>query len=266
MRKYVFSLASLLLITGTLQADSHHIRIIQQNAPAVVAVNVAKNDGSTFTGTGFFLTPDGLIATNRHVCENALYLNITSNEGIISGEAKVVAVAQNVDLALLKISAQNWQTVNVNASSPVVPGQDITVIGNPRRLQNTVSSGLISQVRQKADGTIWYQISAPISPSSSGSPVFDTDGNVISVAFASYPGAENQNLNFAVPSDYLLELVRQAGYRLPVPRKPSTSQTVKSPAEKEPSAPVSFWQAFWRHCQKSWEILLRIIHRMRSGT
>lgn len=260
------AIAVLGCLGGEARAVLPRVQVVHQNSPAVVAVNVARKDGTSFTGTGFVLTPEGLIATSRHVTEGARYMNITFSNGRVSSEAKIVVCTSTVDLCLLKIAARNLPTVTVASSARVMPGQDITVIGNPRRLQNTVSSGLISQVRQKSDGIIWHQISAPISPSSSGSPVFDTDGNVISVAFASYPGAENQNLNFAVPSDYLLELVRQAGYRLPVPRKPSTSQTAKSPAEKEPSAPVSFWQAFWRHCQKSWEILLRIIHRMRSGT
>lgn len=239
----------LLLLGGALPlaADDSRVRIAEENAPAVVAVNVAKTDGSTFTGTGFFLTQDGLLATNRHVCENALYINITSSEGIVSAEAKTVAVAQNVDLALLKIPAKHLPTVKINASSPVLPGQDITVIGNPRRLHNTVSAGLVSQVRQKADGIIWYQISAPISPSSSGSPVFNTAGEVIAVAFASLNGENNQNLNFAIPADYLVQLVNATGYELP-----SAPPVPSSPLE-QPRHP------FIRHVQRSWEILLSLL-------
>lgn len=228
----------------SLQAAPQHVRIVRENAPSVVAINVAKNDGSTFTGTGFFITPDGLIATNRHVCENALYINITDYQGTVSGEATILATAQNVDLALLKIQAQNLPSVKINASDPVLPGQDVTVIGNPRRLQNTVSAGLISQVRQKTDGTIWYQISAPISPSSSGSPVFNSQSEVIAIAFASLPGENNQNLNFAVPADYLLQLVRAIGYQLP-------THTVKSVIEE----PRLSSNPFIRHVQKSWAIL-----------
>lgn len=250
MRNFPLSVLFLLLASGTALAAQHHTRIVQENAPAVVAVNVAKKDGSTFTGTGFFLTQDGLLATNRHVCEDSLYLNITSQQGIVSGEAQIIAVAQNVDLALLKIQAQNLPTVKINASDPVLPGQDITVIGNPRRLQNTVTAGLISQVRQKADGIIWYQISAPISPSSSGSPVFNEEGEVIAVAFASLNGENNQNLNFAIPADYLLQLVHAAGYQLP-------PQEIKT----TPPLPQPTANPFIRHVQKSWAILLRLLGR-----
>lgn len=228
-------------------AENDHIRINQQNAPAIVAINAVKEDASTFTGTGFVLTADGLIATSRHVVEHTLYMNITFSNGSVSGQAVPVAAAGNVDLALLKIDAKNLPTVHVADSSYVRPGESITVIGNPRRLQNTVTSGLISQVRQKADGIIWHQISAPISPSSSGSPVFNKNGEVISVAFASYPGENNQNLNFAVPSNYLLELVRKAGYTLPDP--------LKNPDQvNAPEHPLI------NHIRKSWSIITGWFH------
>lgn len=237
-------------------AETSRIRIVRENAPAVVAINVLKDDGSTFTGTGFVLTPDGLIATSRHVSDHSLFINITFNDGKVSGEAKIVANAENVDLALLKIEAQNLPTVEVTSSAGVQPGESITVIGNPRRLQNTVSSGLISQVRRKANGVIWHQISAPISPSSSGSPVFNRDGKVISVAFASYPGENNQNLNFSVPSDYLRQLVTAAGYRLPLSAEEQQALLAATPKETE--------NAFVRHVKKSWEILKRLFNRSGS--
>lgn len=227
-------------------AQNNHVRIAEENAPAVVAVNVVKKDGSTFTGTGFVVTPDGLIATSRHVSADALYINITFNNGAVSGEAVSVAAAGNVDISLLKISARNLPYVTLGDSDTVLPGQTITVIGNPRRLQNTISSGLISQVRKKADGVIWHQISAPISPSSSGSPVFNEHGQVISIAFASYKGEGNQNLNFAVPSNYLSELAQAAGYALPSPEE----EARKAEAASRP---------FISHIKKSWEILKRLV-------
>lgn len=227
-------------------AQNNHVRIAEENAPAVVAVNVVKKDGSTFTGTGFVVTPDGLIATSRHVSADALYINITFNNGAVSGEAVSVAAAGNVDISLLKISARNLPYVTLGDSDTVLPGQTITVIGNPRRLQNTISSGLISQVRKKADGVIWHQISAPISPSSSGSPVFNEHGQVISIAFASYKGEGNQNLNFAVPSNYLSELAQAAGYALPSPEE----EARKAEAADRP---------FISHIKKSWEILKRLV-------
>lgn len=246
--KKLFSALLILLCCLSAQAENDHVRIARDNAPAVVAVNTVRKDGSTFTGTGFVLTPDGLIATTRHVSDDTLYINITFNNGVVSGEAVTVLSAGDVDLSLLKIQALNLPTVRLADSDKVQTGQPITVIGNPRRLQNTVTAGLISQVRKKSNGVIWHQISAPISPSSSGSPVFNADGEVISIAFASYSGNNNQNLNFAVPSNYLAKLVQRAGYFLP--QKDAGPQTA-------PSAQTN--NAFIAHIKKAWVILKRLL-------
>ena len=150
MRYYPLSLLVTLLGCVCLHAqENDHVRIARENAPAVVAVNVVKADGSTFTGTGFVLTQDGLIATARHVTQEAVYTNVTFNNGTVSGEAETVAAAGNVDLALLKIQALHLPTVQVASSANVQPGQPITVIGNPRRLQTPFLPGLSAKYAKK---------------------------------------------------------------------------------------------------------------------
>lgn len=226
------------------------VEIAEENSPAIVAVNVLKKDGTTFTGTGFVVTENGVIATSRHVVEDAMYINVTFNTGAISGAAALLGAAQEVDLAIVKIAAKNLPVVTLADSDYVLPGQEITVIGNPRRLQNTVTSGLISQVRRKSDGVIWHQISAPISPSSSGSPVFNDKGQVVSVAFSSYKGEGNQNLNFSVPSNYLVRLLNRHGYYPPV----------ASP--EAPPAQDNVWAKIQNHLSKSWQITKRLFQRL----
>lgn len=229
-----------------------HVEIAEANSPSIVAVNVLKNDGTTFTGTGFVVTEDGVIATSRHVVENALYINVTFNTGAISGQAAALAQANDVDLALVKIGARNLPTVTLGDSDYVLPGQEITVIGNPRRLQNTVTSGLVSQVRKKSDGVIWHQISAPISPSSSGSPVFNERGEVVSVAFSSYKGEGNQNLNFSVPSNYLVRLLNSKNYH----------PAVSAPEQNAPRE-QTLWAKAKAHIAKSWAITKRLFNHNR---
>ena len=244
MKRWIVFLSCLCgALTASAQQEHDHVKIVHDNADSVVAINVLQKDGATVTGTGFVLTPDGLIATNKHVTDNSLFMNITFNSGLVSAEATLVATADQVDLALLKIEAQNLPFVTLGNSDTVLPGQTVTVIGNPRRLQNTVTSGLISQIRQKPNGILWHQISAPISHSSSGSPVFNAAGEVISVAFGSYAGEGDQNLNFAIPVNYLKKLIAQNGYALP--------QTAPTAQKNSPNK----WVA---HLQKSWEIVKRI--------
>lgn len=237
--------ACLLVLSLHAQAKTR-VEIAEENSPSIVAVNVLRPDGSTFTGTGFVLTQDGVIATSRHVVEDALFSNITFNTGAISGEAKTLALDDKVDLALIKIDARHLPVVLLADSDYALPGQEITVIGNPRRLQNTVTSGLLSQVRKKSDGIIWHQISAPISPSSSGSPVFNENGEVISIAFSSYEGAGNQNLNFSVPSNYLVRLLEANGY------EPARAGIEQEKTER------SLWEKIKIHLAKSCAIVKRM--------
>lgn len=249
MKKFAVAFLMGLLTGLTVSAQEHnHIQIARENIPAIVAVNILQKDGSTFTATGFVLTENGLIATNRHVLENALYINLTFSNGTTSGEAVPLASSDPVDLALLQIQAQHLPHVTLGNSSTVQPGQTITVIGNPRRLQNTVTSGIVSQIRLQKDGTVWHQISAPISPSSSGSPVFNAQGEVIAIAFASLNAPENQNLNFAIPVNYLNNLLQHQGVTLPAPNLGPTPQN-----------------PFLSHVQKSWQILKRLMRRWFSG-
>ncbi len=249
MKKFLTAALGILLAGYVCAQEHNHIQIARQNMPAVVAVNVLKKDGSTFTGTGFVLNPDGLIATNRHVLTDALYMNITFNNGTTSGEAVALAQSNQVDLALLQIQAQHLPHVTLGDSDTVQPGQTITVIGNPRRLQNTVTSGLVSQVRLQKDGTLWHQISAPISPSSSGSPVFNAQGEVVAIAFASLNAPENQNLNFAIPVNYLKTLLQQQGISQP-------AGATLAPTDKHP---------FIRHVQQSWQIFKMLLRRWFGG-
>jgi hypothetical protein len=83
-------------------------------------------------------------------------------------------------------------------------GDEVYVVGNPLGLEGTFSSGIISGIRQ-VDKDKLFQITAPISPGSSGGPVLNKSGMVIGIAVASYQGG--QNLNFAIPSSYLESII-----------------------------------------------------------
>jgi S1-C subfamily serine protease len=89
----------------------------------------------------------------------------------------------------------------------------VFVVGNPRGLEGTFSQGMVSSIRGLDSGTL-LQITAPISAGSSGGPVLDVLGNVIGVAVATI--REGQNLNFAVPTNYLAALVDRIGVVQPL--------------------------------------------------
>lgn len=240
-----------LLLPIFCQAAKSHMQIAEEFGDTIVSVNVAKKDGSTHSGTGFIVNPNGIIATAGHVVEKAIFVNITFKNGAISDEATIIDVSQNreIDLALLQIPNKNLPHVIFKNSDYVRAGEDITVIGNPRRLQNTITSGLISQLRQVNKGVIWQQISAPISPSSSGSPVFNNGGYVIGVALSSLRGSDNQNLNFAIPSNYLLQLMFDNNITADLESKRFENKTQGT------LKPQSFVDKIRNHIKKSWYIL-----------
>jgi hypothetical protein len=109
------------------------------------------------------------------------------------------------DLAILKIKGFNLPVVELGNSDEVAQGARVVVIGNPMGLENSVSDGLWSGARDTGAGYKLQQMTAPISPGSSGGPVFDIRGRVIGVATLSL--VEGQNLNFFVPINYARGLI-----------------------------------------------------------
>ncbi len=211
MKKILTFLLLTLLGLNTFAQEKDHSEIAELYGDAIVSVNVIKKDGSTYSGTGFIIDTNGIIATAAHVVKDAYAVDFTFKNGVVSKEAKLLAITKDdtIDLAILQIQNENLPYVILGDSNQVKAGEEITVIGNPRRLQNTITNGLISQIRQVSPTVIWHQISAPISPSSSGSPVFNKKGEVIAIATSSLKGNENQNINFAIPSNYLKKLMEE---------------------------------------------------------
>lgn len=245
MRKILIFILLLVLTTASFAEEKTYSQIEELYGQAIVSVNVFKKDGSAYSGTGFIIDSNGLVATAGHVVKDALSVNFTFKNGKISKEAKIIALSQddNIDLAVLQIPNTNLPYTILGDSSRVKAGQEISVIGCPRRLQNTITNGLVSQIRQISPKVIWFQISAPISPSSSGSPVFNKEGKVIAIAMSTLKGEENQNINFAIPSNYLFDLINENK----IPFK-NQDNSVK---EQE----FSLSEKIINHINKAWEIV-----------
>jgi hypothetical protein len=182
--------------------------IVEKYKSAIVRIE--NNMGAQVgVGTGFFVTEQGRVATNLHVISGGGALTVRLSDGTVFDVQRVVAVDADKDLAVIEIDAPTkMPTVPLGDSDGVVPGDAVVAIGNPMRLDFTVSDGLISSVRAIEDGVI-LQISAPISQGSSGGPLFNQYGQVIGVATMVYNGG--QNLNFGVPINDLRPLVEHKG-------------------------------------------------------
>jgi S1-C subfamily serine protease len=190
-------------------------RIAQQTLPAIVLITL---EGGCY-GSGFFVTTD-LIATNKHVldCGGRGTVSIAGNRRTYPIIARWSDPQR--DLTLVRIAGADTQPLVISARGWPAVGDDIYVAGNPEGLEGTFSRGIVSGLRRN-DGLI--QFDAPISPGSSGGPVVDGRGEVVGVTVASV--RQGQNLNFAVPSQYLRALIGRARSFPPDdPRVPETSR------------------------------------------
>jgi serine protease Do len=193
---HTFALGFVLWLVPRLDATTIP-EVVAKAKPAVVEIIAMDQSGNPMkTGTGFFITSDGYLLTNNHVIAVASHLSARTSSGAVYLFESVVARSVDPDLALLKFAATDVPHLELGSSTETVEGQRVLVIGNPEGLQGTVSDGIISAFR--GDRT-YIQITAPISPGSSGSPVLDESGQVIGMATSVY--REGQNLNFAISSE-----------------------------------------------------------------
>lgn len=184
--------------------------IAQRAFPTVVMLVVEDEDGRPLgLGSGFFVCND-VIATNHHVIKNAaqVYAKLVDQEKKYTIEGIVADDSKN-DLALLKVDTVNMLNARqANSEKPLVIGEiekvavgdTVYAVGNPKGLEGTFSQGIVSGFREYKEKHL-IQITAPISPGSSGGPVLNDKGEVIGVAVGTL--VEGQNLNFAIPVSYL---------------------------------------------------------------
>src|SRR5262245_3361118 len=174
--------------------------VARKSLPSVVTVLSFDGDGKQFGfGSGFIVREDGLVVTCYHVIQNASAVEVGNRE-IGSYRVKgAVAVDRGMDVAVLKITAEDLPAVPLGDSSRVKLGQGVVAIGNPKGLTGTISAGLISQIREEDDFTL-LQTSAPIYPGNSGGPLLNKHGEVIGIVAARVD--DGPTLGLAVPINY----------------------------------------------------------------
>lgn len=179
--------------------------LVKRIKPSAVAIETFDSRDETLArGSGFFIAPDRII-TNRHVIERAARVEIHLLDGKKFPVRGVLAVDGEGDLALLLVEVPRALAIPLPIVQAVPQeGESIVVIGNPYGLEGSVSNGIVSAVREISGYGKIIQITASISPGSSGSPVVNMAGQVIGVA--TLQAAEGQNLNFAVPAERISQL------------------------------------------------------------
>jgi hypothetical protein len=215
-------------------------QLVAKTKPATVQILALDENWSPIkSGTGFFVSADGLIVTNYHVIQGAAHLAARTNEGATFEFQRIVAQPQGIDLAILKFSADGVSFLKLGTSTDAVEGQQVIVIGSPEGLQGTVTEGIISAFRENRS---MIQITAPISHGSSGSPVIDEDGRVIGVA--TLVVKEGQNLGFAIAVEEVTRALTSPGTE-PYAFNPYFVEP-RQPSSVDPKTTiVAFLKDFW---------------------
>ncbi|MCM8525492.1 MAG: trypsin-like peptidase domain-containing protein [Lentisphaeraceae bacterium] len=210
---------------GMLHDEINNINIYNKTAPSVVNVTSIKRTQTLFRsidepsgGSGFVWDKKGHIITNFHVVNSVSKIFITLKDDNQQYEAKVIGIAPTKDIAVLKINApaDKLTPINLGSSDNLLVGQKTLALGNPFGLDHTLTTGIISALNRKIDGSGGVEIhgiiqtDASINPGNSGGPLLNSKGEVIGIntAIISNSGS-SAGLGFAVPVNTLKEIAPQ---------------------------------------------------------
>ncbi len=187
---YFFSTPwELLEMSRSLEEDP----LVEELKQSVVFLNTRGPGGTQHSGTGFNLHPEGLIVTNRHVIEEAMFVGVS-----FVAEGNYSAVQWNkgkeADIALVRLEGEvsGLPYVEMSSEQPE-PDDEVLVIGNPMQHRRVAMEGSVVEISHGR-----MIIDAPVYPGHSGSPVFNPDGEVVGVLYASRETANGQTVGLAV--------------------------------------------------------------------
>ena len=179
--------------------------VAEKVKPCVVLIQVS-NDISTGSGTGFFLTSDGYIATNQHVIEDAKKISVTLFNGTVL-DARLVGYRAEDDLAVIKIEGEGYPVVKIGNSDILRAGDVAIAIGNPGGASGgwTTTQGIVSATNRIAsiEEPAYYseikmlQTDAQVNPGNSGGPLCNDQGEVIGIITSKM--SDYEGMGYAIP-------------------------------------------------------------------
>ncbi len=191
------------------------VEIAELYNPSVVMI-YAGNATTYGYGTGFFISENGYIATNHHVIADATSISVKLYSGKTL-EATVVGYSASDDLAVLKITGNNYPSVRLGDSDSLKVGQIAIAIGHPSGDDApwSTTQGIISALNREitvtGNGTIeeltMIQTDAPVNPGNSGGPLFNDSGEVIGIITRKL--TENEGIGFAIPMNGAKQILNQ---------------------------------------------------------
>ncbi len=207
---FCFSIVLLISITGS-HAFGESATIdplsIERIADSVFMVKTYGGNGKLLgTGSAFLMFNNRTLITNYHVINNAQTAIAESDDGDEYFINRVLIASEKWDVAILQLSAPTIIEPLSSSEEEMMRGSQVIVVGSPKGFKNTVSTGIVSSLYME-DDIRWIQFTAPVSPGSSGGPIFDGSGNVIGMT--TWNRTDAQNLNFGLSITNVIELYQK---------------------------------------------------------
>lgn len=201
MRNYKNIFITCLLFVCTNAFSEKNASSIYHSAKQSIISIVAydKLGAPSSLGSGFFIE-DNKIATNYHVVKGAstvVYKHI--GESAFNDTEQITSYSESLDIAIIKTKKKE-KPLTLSKSKDINVGEEVIAIANPMGLDGSISKGIVSAIRGTGEYR-YYKTTVPISPGSSGAPLFDNNGIVVGITTSKLK--DSQNLNFAIPSELI---------------------------------------------------------------
>jgi S1-C subfamily serine protease len=182
--------------------------IVSKVAPAVVFITGITDNGGAL-GSGFIISSDGRIATSLHVIRDYKSGGVQLPSGDRYDSFAVLAFDERKDIAVIKIAAFDLPTLTLGNSNTIQVGEPVLALGNPHGLQGSVSTGIVSSVRDDPLGRGFkvIQTDAAINFGNSGGPLVNERGEVVAIVQSKRVGPADENIGFAIPINYLRGMI-----------------------------------------------------------
>ena len=187
---------------AAIDSDDPLLAFVKRVVPRSQAAQDNPPRAITGTGSGFIVSPDGLILTTAHVVDQAAEVTVRLTDRR-EFKAKVLAVDTQSDVAVIQVDATKLPTVKLGDSSRGRAGEPVLTIGSPYGFENTVTAGIVSATsRTLPDGSSFpfFQTDVSANPDNSGGPLFNRAGEVIGIDVQIYVDSDRYpSLTFAIP-------------------------------------------------------------------